>query len=300
MRLFITTTFLLFLIPLTLIWPTTTFASVIFPWEAFIYISGEIEKGDDNIFSEVVKKSVKPAVVIIDSPGGNVGAAINIGKIIRKKGFAVSVQNDKTCASSCVMILAAGVTRIVYERAKVVIHRPYIDGELKGDGDYDANYKNMLELLNNYFHEMNVPNTLVSRMMTIPPHLSEELSEAELEEYMLSGEDPAYTQRNASTKATEMGVSVTELNKRKAVADQLCNMIFQGTDPDNLAFFDFMVSISCKEAILQGQERDIVLRRLKAAMKHREPIELLSISAQEICLNGVLLTGETKNCPINW
>ena len=300
MRLLITKTSLLLLIPLSLIWPMTTFASAIIPFQLGIYISGQIEIGDDNKFSEVLKKPGTIPIVYIDSLGGNVGTAINIGKIIRKKGLAVSVQDNKTCASSCVMILAAGVQRIVFERAKVVIHRPYIDGELKDGGDYDANYKNMLNLLNNYFYEMNVPTTLVNRMMTIPPHLGEELSDAELKEYMLNGEDPAYAQRNASNKATEMGVSVTELNKRKAVVGELCNIALQDSNSDNPVFFEMLAYTFCEDAILKGQEGDIVLRRLRSVMAHRESIELLSVSVQGTCIADILLTGETKNCPINW
>lgn len=298
----------LLLVISSLLSTTTSFAAIIVessPYKGnsgpFIYVMGPIEKGDDKHFSEIVgKRNISSAIVNINSPGGNVDASLEIGRIIRKKGYAVTVENDAQCASSCVLILAAGVDRIIYERAKVIIHRPYIDGALENDGGYDANYKRMVESLNKYCIEMNIPVDLVSRMITIPPHRAEELSEYELEKYLLSGKDPAYEQKEASNEAKKRGITVTELNKRKAVVEQICTIAYKGISPDNLVWFDHNAYLSCNEAILKGEPAETVSRRLTAVLEHKEQIVLLSDSAQDTCVEAVLFYGETKNCAIRW
>lgn len=284
----------LLLVMIALVFPTASFAALIVDDGYFIYIAGPIEKGDDKRFSEIIGK--RGAIVTIASPGGNVDVAMNIGRIIRAKAWAVTVPDDGQCASACVLLLAAGVQRIIYERARVTIHRPYLDGELENDGAYDANYKRMVDSLNKYFLEMNIPIELGSRMMAIPPHRPEDLSEKDLKRYMLSGTDPAYEQKQSSKESRELGITVSELNKRKAVAEQLCSIAYQQNAPGDLSVFTYVVFHYCEKAILNGQPADIVNRRLKAVLERKERIELLNNGAQESCVQAIVLAGESKDC----
>lgn len=288
------------LVVVLLMWSATSAAALVVDNEHFIYIAGPIEKGDYERFSEIVRKNTSPLVISLMSSGGDVDVAMKIGRLIRAKGFATSVPDDAQCASACVLLLAAGVQRIIYERARITIHRPYLEGGLENDEAYDINYKRMVDALNKYFMEMNVPGELVGRMMTIPPHRGEDLMPDELTRYMLSGADPAYEQKQSSKESRKLGVSVSEMNKRKAISEQLCAVAYQHSAQSELTFLDFVAFHYCEEAIVTGQSPDIVEKRLRFVLGRREQIELLNNSAQESCVQAIVLSDESKNCALRW
>ena len=53
--------------------------------------------------------------VYIDSLGGDVRAAMEIGRIVRRREMGVNVIPETSCASACVLVFAAGVDRDIYE-----------------------------------------------------------------------------------------------------------------------------------------------------------------------------------------
>ena len=61
----------------------------------------------------------------IDSPGGNLDAAIDIGCMLRADRMPVIILKGAQCVSACVMVLAGGVERRLF--GKIGIHRPYLD-----------------------------------------------------------------------------------------------------------------------------------------------------------------------------
>jgi hypothetical protein len=64
-------------------------------------------------------------MVHVDSGGGNVPAAIAVGRLLRAMDTPIAVDPDATCASACVLIVAGAAHRLVYGR--VGIHRPYFE-----------------------------------------------------------------------------------------------------------------------------------------------------------------------------
>jgi hypothetical protein len=84
--------------------------------------------------------SSKP-IVCLDSQGGDVVGAINIGNKIRENGFDTCLESkylrvkansgkqsevflsDPVCASACVLALAGGVNRQIGENAKIGLHQ---------------------------------------------------------------------------------------------------------------------------------------------------------------------------------
>lgn len=67
-----------------------------------IKIKGEIKTGDDEKF-RVLALGSRRAIVQLDSIGGRLSPALEIGKMSRLRGFATAVQ-DANCSSSCAMI----------------------------------------------------------------------------------------------------------------------------------------------------------------------------------------------------
>lgn len=93
--------------------------------ETAIFVFGGIEKGDDQKFTEVAAQTPK-ATVVLSSDGGSVGAAIEIGKAIRLKGYSTLVMNGSNCSSSCALIWLAGSPRRISKSAKIGFHASYV------------------------------------------------------------------------------------------------------------------------------------------------------------------------------
>lgn len=284
---------------LALLFWNAAFASLIVAGEYAIYIAGPLEKGDDQKFAQILKGKGKKAIVYIDSPGGDVDTAIKIGKSLRSNAMAVSVTNEAQCASACVYVLAGGVKRIVYEHARIIVHRPFLEGaELGGSARYDEFYKRIVKLTNEYFLEMNIPVELANRMLAVPPHQAEELTESELKRYMLNGTDPAFEQQELSSDARKYGISVSELNQRKSDAEKLCSALFEGKPEDELTFFDLLSYMTCSDALMQGLAPRVVSARLGTAIERKAEIERLNHKAQESCIESIFLPEKSRDCAL--
>ena len=92
-----------------------------------ILVEGEILKGDDKIFKDIAF-STERAIVVLDSPGGLVRPALEIGKAIRLKGYATAV-TDTSCTSACAIVWLAGETRFLSKKSKVGFHAVYVEDE---------------------------------------------------------------------------------------------------------------------------------------------------------------------------
>jgi hypothetical protein len=65
--------------------------------------------------------------VSINSEGGSVSEALQIGRFLRSHNAFVGLRKDDQCLSSCVFILMAGVTRDTDLGDKIVgVHRPFL------------------------------------------------------------------------------------------------------------------------------------------------------------------------------
>ena len=107
--------------------------------EAVITIKGAFKTGDENKFRSIALATNK-ATVYLDSPGGKIHPALEIGKIIRIKGFTTAVQ-EAVCASSCAMVWLAGEPRMMSNFTSIGFHTPYVidkNGKTKSDVTHGA------------------------------------------------------------------------------------------------------------------------------------------------------------------
>ena len=107
--------------------------------EAVITIKGAFKTGDENKFRAIALATNK-ATVYLDSPGGKIHPALEIGKIIRIKGFATAAQ-ETVCASACAMVWLAGEPRMMSNFTSIGFHTPYVidkNGKTKSDVTHGA------------------------------------------------------------------------------------------------------------------------------------------------------------------
>lgn len=108
---------------------TITFQKVIGSEDDRISITGEITNGDEQKFKEIAFRSDK-AIVYLESLGGDLGAAIKIGRLVNALGYMTAV-NEAQCASACAMIWVAGHFKFLSPNAQVGFHAPTFDEESK-------------------------------------------------------------------------------------------------------------------------------------------------------------------------
>src|SRR5262249_47448564 len=88
-----------------------------------VAIAGQINAGDENVFSSKVKGlDPEKTAVALASEGGAFRPALVIANYIRLTGMSTLVPADRTCASSCAYIWLAGRVRMLDTNARVGFH----------------------------------------------------------------------------------------------------------------------------------------------------------------------------------
>lgn len=93
-----------------------------------IIVSGEIVSGDEERFRNLSIKYPK-AMVALQSSGGAIKPALEIGRQIRLRGYDTIVLDGESCASACALIWIAGSRRIIWGTGRVGFHASYIDDQ---------------------------------------------------------------------------------------------------------------------------------------------------------------------------
>jgi ATP-dependent protease ClpP protease subunit len=97
-----------------------------------IHLVGQINSNDFEVFKVKAGQMGKGAV-ILDSPGGSLLAALQIGEMIRLRGWSTYVVGE--CSSACAMIWLGGVQRYMTPTAKIGFHAASVNGQEKGMGN---------------------------------------------------------------------------------------------------------------------------------------------------------------------
>jgi hypothetical protein len=91
---------------------------------------GAIEPGAAERFAkEIEARGEYVKVILLNSPGGSVGDAIAMSKLIRQKRLDTKVVSKGLCASSCPIVFAGGVRRIAEKDAVIGVHQVFNGGK---------------------------------------------------------------------------------------------------------------------------------------------------------------------------
>lgn len=87
---------------------------------------GQIVAGSAQALAdEITLRSEYIKMISLNSPGGAVDEALALAAEIRAAGFDTLVQDGDVCASSCPLVLASGVNRLVGNKALVGVHQAF-------------------------------------------------------------------------------------------------------------------------------------------------------------------------------
>lgn len=155
-------------------------------------------------------------VVELDSDGGDIDAALAMGRLLRRASAAARISRDSRCASACVLVLAGAVGRSV--EGPVQIHRPYrIEPRALGYAAAQSVFRERNRRIGEYLDEMNVPRRLLDAMIAVPPESARQLSAAELADFGLDRNDPVYEEEHDAARAGALGLPMTQYLARKRI-----------------------------------------------------------------------------------
>lgn len=129
--------------------------------QAAIFIDGEVVPADVERFRHLALKSPE-AVVVLNSTGGAILAAMEIGRTLRIAGFSTSVPRGGVCASACALIWLAGTPRELI--GQVGFHAAYreVRGSSQESGAGNA-------LVGNYLTQLGLSANAILFATSAPP-----------------------------------------------------------------------------------------------------------------------------------
>ena len=128
-----------------------------------IFVVGQLSFGDDKQFLKVALNS-ENAIVVFQSPGGNLFAGIEIGKAIRLKGFSTFVPDGVQCASACALAWLGGRSRYMSETANVGFHAVYVKAEGQAAVSAAGN-----AVVGAYLNQLGLPTSAIIYITEAPP-----------------------------------------------------------------------------------------------------------------------------------
>lgn len=89
-------------------------------------LTGQIAPGDaDRILEQLDSQTIKVTRLRLNSPGGSVSDALQLGRAIREDQIDTLLGAGDICLSACPYMLAAGTERRVHDSAQVGVHQHY-------------------------------------------------------------------------------------------------------------------------------------------------------------------------------
>lgn len=151
-------------------------------------LNGAIANGDADRLAKWLEALPEPPTRFeLNSPGGEVSEALEIGQMIRETGIPVSVMAGAFCFSACPYILAGGSERTVSRKAYVGVHQHYF-----GENTYLPAFLLVSDIQSGqaevmtYLGEMGIDPMVMAKALMTPPDEIYVLLPEELETFRLS------------------------------------------------------------------------------------------------------------------
>jgi len=186
--------------------------------EVQVFLRGYITSDDMSsakVMESLLKKGrqkIAGNIVSFASNGGEVDAAMDLGRLLRKLGVSTLVARDEQCMSSCVFAFMGGDRRTAAGR--IGIHRPYFSSTREVP-DRRILYRQLQKKLQEYIEELDFPPSLYEAVMAVPPETVSVVAPADLKRFYLEGMSPSTQDEMDAASARALGISVLEYFERK-------------------------------------------------------------------------------------
>ncbi len=189
--------------------------------EVRVFLSGEITRADVDS-AEVMarllrsgKQKLADNTVWLASNGGDMDAAMHLGRLLRELGAFTFIGKDDQCLSACAFAFMGGERRRV--AGLLGIHRPFLP-YTQNVPDRQLRFRHMQRVVQAYIEEMDFPASLYEAVMLVPPETIKMLSTADLQRFYLEGISPSSEDLADAGSARRLGLSMADYLKYKATA----------------------------------------------------------------------------------
>ena len=186
---------------------------------AFFKISGDLTKGDAEKFLTATDGAAN-AIILFQSDGGDLQTGLDIGSLVRMRGYGTAVLDGQSCYSACALAWLGGTKRIVGADGHVSFHAAYVleDGNARESGVANA-------LVGAYLSKLGLKEDAVIFLTSAPP---DDFNELDAEWSTSLGIDVEF----ASTRSMVSGLNDADRAEKAAGSAQ---MTWEELSPDLVA-----------------------------------------------------------------
>ncbi|MCV9963377.1 hypothetical protein OIU34_15840 [Pararhizobium sp. BT-229] len=152
---------------------------------------GSIEPGAAGRFAaEIEARGEYVKTMLLNSPGGAVGDALAMSKLIREKKLGTRVASGALCASSCPIIMAGGVTREAEDGAVIGVHQIFNGSKEKLSPEQAMSEAQRTTAdVSRHMEEMGIKSGVWLHAMETPPDRLYYLTAEEMKGFALTTDD---------------------------------------------------------------------------------------------------------------
>ena len=221
-------------------------------WGCTFYVEGVITSQtvkDAEVFLQA-NRAKNLVIVNFDSTGGDVRAAVQLGRIIRRHNATTRLMTGD-CLSACVLAFVGGSDRYaLHTKPRFGIHTPYsIDTRQTTYEDSDKRFKAVRALVVQYLQDMNIPVGLFDEMLRYPAENMHLMSKDELSRFRVIGMDPSEQDRRDSIGARAYGIDKPTYLSNKLREKSVCAKY----EVDNPTKDSIVQRIRCRERIMRSR-----------------------------------------------
>lgn len=145
-----------------------SFAADFFREGNMLKISGPIEPGDYQKLLRSLRVRENMAALMVgvslNSPGGNVSEAFKIADLIEKLYTTTNVADGNSCASSCIVLYAAGASRLIGRNGRLGVHRVTLDSPDLSVSRTTTPVKAATRNVESYLRDRGIPRKILDKM----------------------------------------------------------------------------------------------------------------------------------------
>jgi hypothetical protein len=191
-----------------------------------VYITNAITEGDAKALQDISGELENLGAVWLDSTGGDVFAAMQIGRLIRKHELATWIAVPARCYSSCALIFIAGVKRTNF--GQIGLHRPYLASAPQSRQLLEKQIPFLLSQIKAYVSEMGITDNFYQQIVNTEPSQMVTYGWSDYRT-LVPENDPTYDEVRISYEARSYGVTTSEMRQREEDAEQCYKLAPAGT-----------------------------------------------------------------------
>src|SRR5262245_29312727 len=179
----------------------------------FVDISGTITNLDSKTFESAIQDlGSRRLYTRLDSAGGDVFAAMHIGRLIRKHDGVTIISVPSRCYSGCALLFIAGVMR--HNVGELGLHRPYQVAVLQDQQTNEKQLQRLLERIKQYVAEMGIAEDFYDQMInTEASHTA--LYRMDNYANLVPEMDPGYREVQFAYGARRYGMTPAQMRERE-------------------------------------------------------------------------------------